>query len=179
MQTRASILEAGHRVYGERGYYATRVDDVVRVAGVSHGVFYRYFRNKDELFRLLALQASDRFTAACEELGELDPGAADAREVFRAWLADYARRCGESAAIMRVWVDAITRDPQLGSDSAHVVRAGCRAVLPLLERRGQGDAEPEAVVMQVLLEEMTSGVPSARRIAGVGAVIERSLLFMD
>jgi AcrR family transcriptional regulator len=176
-QTRASILEAGHRVYSERGYYATRVDDVVRVAGVSHGVFYRYFRNKDELFRLLALQASQRFTDACAELGQLDPAAPDARDVFRAWLSDYGRECGESAAIMRVWVDALTRDPQLGSDSANVIRAGCRAVLPLLERRGQGDAEPEAVVMQVLLEEMTSDVPSARRIAGIGAVIERSLLF--
>jgi AcrR family transcriptional regulator len=179
VQTRAAILEAGHRVYGERGYYGTRVDDIVAVAGVSHGVFYRYFRNKDELFRLLALQASDRFTAACDELADLDLAAPDARPRFRAWLADYAQQCAEAAAIMRVWVDAITRDPQLGSDSATVIRAGCRGILALLGRRGDGDVDAEAVVMLVLLEEMTSGAPSAPRIAGVGGVIERSLLFLD
>jgi len=179
VQTRAAILEAGDRVYSERGYYGTRVDDIVRVAGVSHGVFYRYFKNKDELFRLLALKASDRFTSATDALGELDLDASDARAQFRAWLQDYAHQCAEAAAIMRVWIDAITRDPQLGSDSAKVIRDGCRGPLALLARRGDGDSEPEAMVMLVLLEELTSSVPSARRIDGVGGVIERSLLFLD
>jgi AcrR family transcriptional regulator len=179
VQTRAAILEAGHRVYSERGYYGTRVDDIVAVAGVSHGVFYRYFKNKDELFRLLAYGASDRFTSASDELADLDLAAPDARDRFRNWLQFYARQCAEAAAIMRVWVDAITRDPQLGSDSATVIRAGCGGPLALLARRGQGDVEPEAVVMLVYLEEMTSGVPSKRRVEGVGGVIERSLLFLS
>src|SRR4051812_4610581 len=170
--TRAAVLEAGHQVYVERGYYGTRVDDIVSVAGVSHGVFYRYFRNKDELFRLLAAQAGTRFAAAYDELGQLDLAAPDVRTRFRAWLDHYAATCAESAAILRVWVDAITRDPQLGSDSAAGVRTGCRGILRLLEQRGSGDVEAEAIVVIVLLEAMTSGAPSARRVARVGGVLE-------
>jgi AcrR family transcriptional regulator len=178
MQTRAAILEAGHRAYVARGYYATRVDDIVNEAGVSHGVFYRYFRNKDELFRLLAAQAAQRFAVEYDALGALDLHAADLPEQFRAWLDHYAETCAESAAILRVWVEAITRDPQLGSDSAATIRAGCRGIIRLLDQRQSGDVEPEAVVMLVLLEAMTSGRTPARRVERVGAVIERGLLLL-
>jgi AcrR family transcriptional regulator len=176
MQTRAAVLEAGHQVYVARGYYGTRVDDIVEAAGVSHGVFYRYFKNKDELFRILAAQAAQRFAVAYDELGALDLGADDVHDRFRSWLGDYAETCAEAAAIMRVWVEAITRDPQLGSDSAATVRASCRGILRLLSQRQSGDVEAEAVVMLVLLEAMTSGRPSSRRVDRVGAVIERGLL---
>jgi AcrR family transcriptional regulator len=178
LQTRAAVLEAGHKVYAERGYHGTRVDDIVSAAGVSHGVFYRYFKNKDELFRLLAAQAAQRFAVAYDELGALDLGSADVRERFRAWLDHYADTCAEAAAIMRVWVEGIVRDPQLGSDSSATVRDGCRAILRLLAQRPSGDVEAEAVVMLVLLEAMTARRPSARRTARVGSVIERGLLLV-
>ncbi len=53
----AALLEAAHMVFLTRGYHGTRVDDIVEAAGVSHGAFYRYFKNKDELAHLLAAQA--------------------------------------------------------------------------------------------------------------------------
>ena len=59
-RTRQQLLEAGHKVFVERGYYATRVADIVKAAGVSHGVFYRYFDNKAGLFRILAKQAIEQ-----------------------------------------------------------------------------------------------------------------------
>jgi AcrR family transcriptional regulator len=178
MQTRAAVLEAGHQVYVQRGYYGTRVDDIADAAGVSHGVFYRYFKNKDELFRLLAAQAARRFAIAYDQLGALDLGAEDMPERFRTWLDHYAETCAEAAAIMRVWVEAITRDPLLGSDSAATVRASCRGILRLLSQRPSGDVDAEAVVMLVLLEAMTSGRAPARRVARVGPVIERGLLLV-
>ena len=42
-----ALLASGRDVFVERGYHNTRVDDLVAAAGVSHGAFYRYFRNKD------------------------------------------------------------------------------------------------------------------------------------
>lgn len=179
LETRAAVLAAAHKAYVERGYYGTRVDDIVRIAGVSHGVFYRYFRNKDELFRLLAGEASRRFAAAYATLGQLDLDSPDARARFRSWVHDYAHTGAEAAAIMRVWADALARDAQLGTDSAAAIRAGCLGIIPVLERRGGGDPEAEAVVMLTLLEAMTAVRPSPRRIEGVASVIERSLLFLD
>ena len=50
-QTMAKLLDAGLLVLTERGYHAARVDDIVRVADMSHGTFYLYFANKEDLFR--------------------------------------------------------------------------------------------------------------------------------
>ncbi|MEZ5136555.1 MAG: helix-turn-helix domain-containing protein [Acidimicrobiales bacterium] len=58
-KTMAKLLEAGMTVLAERGYHAARVDDVVRTADVSHGTFYLYFSNKEELFQALAVRCAD------------------------------------------------------------------------------------------------------------------------
>ncbi len=65
---RPACSHAGLQVLGERGYQATRVDDVVRVADTSHGTFYLYFENKDALFRALAHTAADEMAALADEL---------------------------------------------------------------------------------------------------------------
>src|SRR4029450_3318618 len=52
-----ALLATGRDVFIPRGYHNTRVDDLVAAAGVSHGTFYRYFRNKDELQRVLTPRA--------------------------------------------------------------------------------------------------------------------------
>ncbi len=48
------LLDAGMRVFAERGYHAARVDDIVRAARTSHGTFYLYFANKEDLLCTLA-----------------------------------------------------------------------------------------------------------------------------
>lgn len=45
------ILSAALAVFAERGYAATRLDDVARRAGVTKGTLYLYFPNKEELFK--------------------------------------------------------------------------------------------------------------------------------
>src|SRR5947207_15847381 len=47
-QTRRRLVEAAATVFAEYGYSAARIADVVRMAGISHGNFYRHFPGKDE-----------------------------------------------------------------------------------------------------------------------------------
>src|ERR1700722_9863900 len=47
------LLEAGMIEFEERGFGGVRVDDVVKRAGISHGTFYLYFANKEDLFKAL------------------------------------------------------------------------------------------------------------------------------
>jgi AcrR family transcriptional regulator len=47
------LLDAGMIELDGHGLQGIRVDDVVKRAGVSHGTFYLYFSNKDDLFRTL------------------------------------------------------------------------------------------------------------------------------
>ena len=47
------LLDAGHRVLLRRGYHQTRVEDIMREAGISTRAFYRFCTGKDDLFLAL------------------------------------------------------------------------------------------------------------------------------
>ncbi len=56
-ETVRKLLEAGMIEFEERGFGGVRVDDVVKRAGISHGTFYLYFANKEDLFKALLRDA--------------------------------------------------------------------------------------------------------------------------
>ncbi|HEX6523164.1 MAG TPA: TetR/AcrR family transcriptional regulator [Streptosporangiaceae bacterium] len=56
-ETVRRLLEAGMIEFEERGFQGVRVDDVVQRAGISHGTFYLYFSNKEDLFKALLKDA--------------------------------------------------------------------------------------------------------------------------
>ena len=45
-----AIIEATLQLYAHRGYYLTNIRDIVRAVGISPPTFYRYFKDKRELF---------------------------------------------------------------------------------------------------------------------------------
>jgi AcrR family transcriptional regulator len=45
------ITEAAFEAFAENGYAATRVEEVAKLAGVSKGLMYLYFKTKEELFK--------------------------------------------------------------------------------------------------------------------------------
>src|SRR5207253_6396806 len=48
-RTRQRLVEVAAAVFSEYGYSAARIADMVRMAGISHGNFYRHFPGKDEV----------------------------------------------------------------------------------------------------------------------------------
>lgn len=67
----AELLAAALELFVERGYAATRLDDIASRAGVSKGTLYLYFANKEELFKALVREnivaLLDRFRAEIAE----------------------------------------------------------------------------------------------------------------
>lgn len=45
------ICAAALEVFAEKGFAAARLDEIARLAGVSKGTLYLYFKSKEELFR--------------------------------------------------------------------------------------------------------------------------------
>src|SRR4051794_10701515 len=52
----AEILAAALDCFAERGFAATRVEDVAARAGVTKGTVYLYFQTKEDLFKALVRQ---------------------------------------------------------------------------------------------------------------------------
>jgi AcrR family transcriptional regulator len=50
---RAAILDAGREVFGEAGFGAASVRDIIRRTELAAGTFYNYFPDKESIFRAL------------------------------------------------------------------------------------------------------------------------------
>ena len=104
LATRERLLEAGARVFAARGIHAARVDDIVKVAATSHGTFYLYFANKEELFHALAEQVARELEALAARLPALAPDAAGI-DSLDAWLRDFSELYARTGPIIRTWTE--------------------------------------------------------------------------
>lgn len=62
-RTRAMVLSVARREFAKLGLAGARVDEIVRIAGVSKQVIYYYFRSKDGLFRAALLSSYEEIRA--------------------------------------------------------------------------------------------------------------------
>jgi AcrR family transcriptional regulator len=170
-----ALVDHGRDVFVQRGYHATRVDDLADAAGVSHGVFYRYFENKNELAIVLTVQAMRAVGDAF--VGIPDVAAGNGPELRR-WFRRYnAAQTGE-AAMIRVWVEAAIEDARLRSLSASALDWGRRRMVRVLGARGActGDVDVEAIVMVALLGAFGSRPRGAASVDAAANIVERGLL---
>lgn len=79
------IIEAALHLFGERGFAATKLEDVAAAAGIGKGTVYLYFPTKEDLFRAVVRQAVLPNLQAVQHL--LDDPDLSAAEILRA-LAD-------------------------------------------------------------------------------------------
>lgn len=58
-ETRVRLLAASRTLFVERGYHATRPQDIARIADVATGTFYTHFADKREAFLAFVSQAGE------------------------------------------------------------------------------------------------------------------------
>jgi AcrR family transcriptional regulator len=108
--TRARLVDAATTVFAEHGYNSARISDMVRLAGISQGNFYRHFQSKDEI--LLAV-----LEGPLEDLRRATRGQAGDEVVLselisanRAFFTAYARH----RHVIRVMREAAATNPEFG-----------------------------------------------------------------
>lgn len=117
-RTLRKLLDAGISVFSAKGYHAARVDDIVKAARTSHGTFYLYFANKEELFAALVADVAGEVAGLSEELSDVTPDEAG-RAALRAWLARFADLYEHYGPVIRTWTEAESNQvdvDRLGSD---------------------------------------------------------------
>jgi len=76
--TRAAITRAARRLFGDRGFAATTIDDVASAAHLAKGAVYHHFATKEALFEAVFDQVSQ------ELLAEVDRVARSEKDALRA-----------------------------------------------------------------------------------------------
>lgn len=75
------ILDAAHKLFVEKGYSKTTVIDILNVNGLSKGVFYYYFKSKEEVLDAIIKRIVDAEVANAKKI-VADPNLAPPQKLF-------------------------------------------------------------------------------------------------
>ena len=114
------LLDAGLAEFDEKGFQAVRVDDVVRRAKTSHGTFYLYFSNKDDLFRTLLRDALNDMQVITDDFPVVTSNEAG-RTALRNWIKQFSDVYLAHATVIRILSQADIVGETVFSDGLQVL----------------------------------------------------------
>lgn len=177
------ITEAAFEAFAEKGYAATRVDEVAKRAGVSKGLLYLYFKTKEELFKAVVRSVViPRLDALIEAVERSDR---TSEEFLRGPFLDFAKTVPGSpiAVVIRLLVSEGHKHPDL-LDFYHdnVISRGHDAIAAFLERgvqngefrRSAVTGNPYLFIMPVIFSVILKML-FAERSPDTGQLIETQL----
>jgi AcrR family transcriptional regulator len=144
------ITEAALTAFAEKGYAATRVDDVAKRAGVSKGLLYLYFKTKEDLFkaviRSFVVPRIDALTAI------VDSSELSAEEFLHGPFFEFVKTLPGSpiSILIRLMIAEGPKHPDLLQFYwDNVVSRGLAAITELLERGVQQGEFRRSVVNEL------------------------------
>ncbi|MDM8016364.1 MAG: TetR/AcrR family transcriptional regulator [Rhizobium sp.] len=180
----SEILEAGLALFAERGFAATRLDDVAKRAGIAKGTVYLYFSSKESLFEA-ALK--DRMVSTMEGVGELTASfAGSTEELLRLVLARiYGQMIeGDAGVLLRILIGEGDRFPDLVKMYREIAlakgMATMKSILKRAEARGElrvaaDDIDPRMIVAPIAILAIGGKVFGAQSHGDRDAFLERHL----
>jgi AcrR family transcriptional regulator len=160
-KTMRRLLDAGMRVFGERGFHAARVDDIVRAARTSHGTFYLYFANKEDLLRALAVECAQEMDALAGGIGPITPDSRGADELRR-FLAEFFTTYRRYGPVIRAWMEGHVADREVTHLGVHAF-TDIATVLGRRMREAGVPGDPASIpALMALLERIAYFLVSRR-----------------
>jgi AcrR family transcriptional regulator len=156
-ETLSRLCEAAIVAFDERGYNATRVDDIVRQAKTSHGTFYLYFSNKDDIFQALVSGVTEQMRELADALPPIQPTRAGYDEL-RDWLGRFYDLYAHYQPVIRAWTELNAQNVDMARTGAFVLR---RFIDQLVRRVRENsptpvsDPETAALAMVSMVERST------------------------
>ncbi len=154
-QTLRNLLEAGLAEFDERGFQAVRVDDIVRRAQISHGTFYLYFSNKEDLFKALLRDALHDMGLVTDEFPVVTRNEAG-RAALRRWVHEFCETYAAHAAVIRTLSQAEIVGEEVWGDGLKLLfRLAQAMALGMTAATGAAEhAELTAVACLMMLERV-------------------------
>ena len=76
-QTRKILLKSALKVFSEKGFSASRLEDIAKEAGVTRGAIYWHFKNKLDIFQALFQEIIESVFKDLGKIGQFDISAVD------------------------------------------------------------------------------------------------------
>ncbi|UXH76470.1 TetR/AcrR family transcriptional regulator [Roseateles amylovorans] len=149
------LLDAALALFVEKGFAATRSEEVAARAGVSKGTLYLYYPSKEELFKAVVRESiGTKIAEGVEELGKHQGSMAD----LVAWmLREWWERMGLTPAggIHKIMLSEARNFPELAKFYDDEVIVPSCALLAEVVRRGVASGEfrevdPDTAVMVLI-----------------------------
>ena len=109
VKVRLALVTAALRLFDERGFDATTIDDIAAAADVSRRTFFRYFRAKEDAY---LVDPERKLAIIQEELRTREPGEPTLTEIRRA-IAAIARDYASDAELIRLQYRVALKEPTL------------------------------------------------------------------
>jgi AcrR family transcriptional regulator len=169
LRTREQITEVALRLFGERGFESTTVDDIAAAADVSRRTFFRYFARKEDVILGWKQQTAHELRDALAARPAGESPLAAVQGALATVAAGYGARPQLTLGLMRVF----ERPPELHSDTNHM---SWEAVLTdgLAQRLGvdaEGDPRP-LLIARVGFAVLIATVQSWSANGGRGDLVE-------
>jgi len=144
-RTKRRLLEATRRVLAEKGYQATRIEDITKAADVSVGTFYLYFKNKEAITMAVLAEVMEEGEREMLESRTVDDPFLEILEPT----VCYARIVFEQAGLFRAFVQFSHIHPEASEFWSELTSGWLERVEAALDRRlgaGRTDASTRRVV---------------------------------
>jgi AcrR family transcriptional regulator len=185
---RLRLLEAAEALLAEGNAAAVTVDAIATAAGVAHGTFYRYFRDRSEALEALARHIRATRDAGDDGLLRDDVDSiASARLGVRRWVTEKLRFARERRATLCAWYALIASDARLTAfreERREATLSRLRDHIAVLDRRGFAhiaDAASTAIALIALIDGITRAALLERDqlddagIVAAADIVERAL----
>ncbi|MDF3035740.1 MAG: TetR/AcrR family transcriptional regulator [Paucimonas sp.] len=135
------LLSAALDLFVERGYAATRLEDVAARAGVSKGTLYLYFENKEDLFK--AVVRENMVTAIGNAEQQVESFRGNSADLFRAVIKGWWQNIGSTKAsgITKLMMAESGNFPEVATFYYEEVIARVNAMLIRILDRGMQSGE--------------------------------------
>jgi AcrR family transcriptional regulator len=160
-KTMRKLLDAGMRVFAERGYQAARVDDIVRAARTSHGTFYLYFANKEDLLRALAVECAHEMNALAEQLGDIGADESGVNELRR-FLGGFFTTYRRYGPVIRAWMEGDIDDRETSALGVKAFTEIANSLARRLDEVGAPADDTSIAALMAMIERFAYFLTSRR-----------------
>jgi len=101
LRQRREMLSAALGLFSEKGYHSVSMQEIAEAAEFAIGTLYKFFENKEDLYKALVMEQADRFEAAFLDVIE---GPGDEIEKLRRFVRLRGEVCRNNLPFVRLFL---------------------------------------------------------------------------